>query len=148
MSATSLERVKCKLMYCPWSPTSLEQVTCTLMYYSKKQFARGVGEGLGFVTLSPPLSLWMWHPCRAGDGKTEIISTQNFSYPVQQQGVLHSLIYLLSHCTMLQQEHFPSSSSHICKGWKMQTKGEKRNPNRQPLRFCNRVVSPQVSVPA
>lgn len=85
-----------------------------------------MGDGLGFVTLFPHLSLWMWCPCREGDGKTEIvISTQNFSYPVQQQGAPHSLIYLLSHCTVLQQEHFPSSSSHVCKGWKMQAAEKK-----------------------
>lgn len=93
-----LERVKCKPTYDPWSPTSLEQVKCTLMYYAPKHLARDLGEGLGFVTLVPPLSLCIWCPCRAGDGKMEIIiSAQNFSYPVQRQGVPHSLIYLLSH---------------------------------------------------
>lgn len=125
----------------PWSPISFEQVKCTLRYYPPKHIARGVGKGL-----FPPLSLWVWRPRRAGDGKTEIVvSTQNFSYPVQQQGVPHSLIYLLSHCAMLQQEHFPSSSSHVCNGWKMQA--EDIYKKKQPLKFCNRVVSPQVSVP-
>lgn len=105
-----------------------------------------MGDGLGFVILFSHLSLWMWHPCRERDGKTEIvISTQNFSYPVQQQGAPHSLIYFLSHCTVLQQEHFPSSSSHICWGWKMQAE---EKTNRQPLWFCNRVASPQVNVSA
>lgn len=66
-------------------------------------------------------------PAEQGMGKQRSsFSTQNFSLPVQQQGVLHSLIYLISHCAMLQQEHYPSSPSHVCKRWRMQAEGKKK----------------------
>lgn len=138
-------RVKCKLMY-PGAQHHLSKLNvCWCTHYPQKHLIRGMGDGLGFVIHFPHLSLWMWHPCRERDGNTEtVISTQNFSYPVEQQGAPHSLIYLLSHCTVLQQEHFPSSSSHVCKGWKMQ--GEEKT-SRQSLWFCRRVVSPQLNVP-
>lgn len=141
-----LKRVKCKPMYHPLEPNITWVTKCKLMYFSPKvpcQGCRGGAEIWYIFPTSVPMGV---EPPQSRRWVTEIvISTQNLSSPVQQQGVLHSFIYVLSHYTMpciLQQEHFPSSSSHFCKGGKCRQKERKG----RPLSFCNRVISPRVSL--